>query len=76
MRTIRYNDIMARKDMPVSKRSLHDPVSEVESAAHLTPAQRFELVWELTKTAYAFKGQPLGECGLPRHSWPVVKAQR
>lgn len=64
---------MERKDWPVRK---FESFEEAEAAdreqyAGLTPSQRVELVWELTKTVWAFKGDPVNERRLPRHAWPT-----
>jgi hypothetical protein len=42
----------------------------------LTPGQRMAMVWELTKAAWAFKGQPIRESRLPRHALRVSKKRR
>jgi len=32
-----------------------------------TPQQRWEMMWQLARDAYAFKGEPVAEPGLHRH---------
>jgi hypothetical protein len=38
-----------------------------------TPAQRLEMMWQLTLDAWAFKGEPLAELRLPRHIARVIR---
>jgi hypothetical protein len=41
-----------------------------------TAADRIKLVWQLTRDAWAFKGQPLDESTFPRHAVRVVRGRR
>ncbi len=46
-------------------------LSEQEDAGDLrsctTPQQRWEMMWQLARDAYAFKGEPVAQPGLHRH---------
>ncbi len=52
-------------------RSLHDDSDNGYVPG--TMAERIEMVWPLTVTAWAFKGEAVGESRLPRH---IVHIQR
>ena len=60
------------RDIPVRKRDLHEPEDD-SYIQSLTPGQHMAMVWEITKTAWAMKGEPIREPGRPRHLWPVRK---
>lgn len=38
-----------------------------------TPAQRLGMMWQLTLDAWAFKGEPVAELRLPRHTVRVLR---
>lgn len=40
-----------------------------------TPAQRLEMMWQLTLDAWAFKGEPVAELRLPRHIIRVLRRE-
>jgi hypothetical protein len=40
-----------------------------------TPAQRLEMMWQLTLDAWAFKGEPIVELRLPRHIVRVLRRE-
>jgi hypothetical protein len=40
-----------------------------------TPAQRLEMMWQLTLDAWAFKGEPVAELRLPRHTVRVLRRE-
>jgi hypothetical protein len=40
-----------------------------------TPAQRLEMMWQLTLDAWAFKGEPVAELRLPRHIVRVLRRE-
>ena len=40
-----------------------------------TPAQRLEMMWQLTMDAWAFKGEPIAELRLPRHIIRVLRRE-
>ena len=50
----------------IKKTPLHP--DEYDDVSHLSPSQRIEMVCELTRDVWAFKGQPVDESRLPRHS--------
>lgn len=50
----------------IRKTTLH--AEEHDDVSHLTPSQRIEMVCQLTRDVWAFKGQPIDESRLPRHS--------
>ncbi len=58
-------DEQGRAEWPVRKGRLGDP--EPNPYAHLTPEERVELVWEITRAAWAFNGHPDVDPGLQRH---------
>ena len=64
--------VIDRSNYPTKLRRLHDPEdnSYVDS---LTAAERIEMVWQLTLTAWAFKGGPTDE---PRLRRDVVRLER
>lgn len=62
-----------RKAWTVNKTTLHALQSDIVDA---TPSERVAMVWELTKTAYAFMGQPIGESRLQRHHIRISRRGR
>ena len=40
-----------------------------------TPAERVQMMWQLTLDAWAFKGEPLAELRLPRHIVRVLRRE-
>ena len=48
---------------------------EFDDLRSTTPAQRLEMVWQLTLDAWAFKGEPLAELRLPRHIVRVLRRE-
>jgi hypothetical protein len=40
-----------------------------------TPAQRLDMMWQLTLDAWAFKGEPVAELRLPRHIIRVLRRE-
>jgi hypothetical protein len=63
-----------RSHWPVRKRRLHDP--EPDDLRHTTPGERMMMVWPITKTVWAFKGEPVGESRLSRHVVRVFRGRR
>jgi hypothetical protein len=41
----------------------------------MTPAQRLEMMWQLTLDAWAFKGEPVGGCALSRTVVRVIRLE-
>ena len=63
---------MARQ-VTVRRRSLHDIENPMRAYAHLTPAERIALVWDLTLQAIAFQGATNAEPRLSRHLVRIVR---
>jgi hypothetical protein len=63
---------MAKRNITIRVRHLHDPDHDPELAA-MTPEERIELMWRLAVDAWAFKGEPVGESRLPRHVVRVIR---
>jgi hypothetical protein len=40
-----------------------------------TPAERLQMMWQLTVDAWAFKGEPVAELRLPRHIVRVLRRE-
>jgi hypothetical protein len=53
---------------------LHEQ-DEFDDLRSTTPAQRLEMMWQLTLDAWAFKGEPLAELRLPRHIVRVLRRE-
>jgi hypothetical protein len=49
--------------------------SEFEDLARTTPAERLQMMWQLTLDAWAFKGEPVVELRLPRHIVRVLRRE-
>jgi hypothetical protein len=49
--------------------------AEIEDLAKTTPAERLEMMWQLTLDAWAFKGEPVAELRLPRHIVRVLRTE-
>lgn len=65
--------------MPIEKKKIRvvklheqDRFDELRST---TPAQRLEMMWQLTLDAWAFKGEQLAELRLPRHIVRVLRRE-
>jgi hypothetical protein len=52
-----------------------DEQSDKDDLESTTPAQRIEMMWQLTLDAWAFKGEPLAELRLPRHIVRVLRRE-
>lgn len=61
------------KKVRVSKLEEQDNSDDLRST---TPAQRLEMMWQLTMDAWAFKGEPIAELRLPRHIIRVLRRER
>ena len=48
---------------------------EIDDLRSTTPAQRLEMMWQLTLDAWAFKGEPIAELRLPRHIVRVLRRE-
>ena len=60
------------KKIRVVKLQEQDKLDDLRST---TPAQRLEMMWQLTLDAWAFKGEPLAELRLPRHIVRVLRRE-
>lgn len=52
-----------------------DEDSDKDDLASTTPAQRIEMMWQLTLDAWAFTGEPIAELRLPRHIVRVLRRE-
>ena len=43
---------------------------------HTTPAERIGMMWQLTRDAWAFKGEPVDESSFQRHVVRVIRRGR
>ena len=60
-----------RANLPVHKTTLSS--RQNPPAPVTTVAERFQMVWDLTREAWELMGKPLDESRLPRH---VVRVER
>jgi len=49
--------------------------SDIQDVSKTTPAERLQMMWQLTLDAWAFKGEPLAELRLPRHIVRVLRRE-
>ena len=49
--------------------------SDIQDLSKTTPAERLEMMWQLTLDAWAFKGDPVAELRLPRHIVRVLRRE-
>ena len=47
----------------------------VDDLSKNTPAERLQMMWQLTLDAWAFKGEPIAELRLPRHIVRVLRRE-
>ena len=47
----------------------------VDDLSKTTPAERLQMMWQLTLDAWAFKGEPVAELRLPRHIVRVLRRE-
>jgi hypothetical protein len=47
----------------------------MEELSKTTPAERLQMMWQLTLDAWAFKGEPVAELRLPRHIVRVLRRE-
>jgi hypothetical protein len=64
------SDRSDRAHWPVRKGRLGDP--EPDAYAHFSPEERVGMMWELTRTTWAFMGHPDVDSTLQRHIARVV----
>ena len=46
---------------------------EVDLSATTTVEERFAMMWQLAKDAWAFRGEPVGEPPFPRHPVRLIR---
>jgi len=46
-----------------------------DDVSRTTPAERLQMMWQLTLDAWAFKGEPVAELRLPRHIVRVLRRE-
>jgi hypothetical protein len=46
---------------------------EVDISATTTVEERFAIMWQLAKDAWAFRGEPVGEPPFPRHPVRLIR---
>jgi hypothetical protein len=51
-------------------------ISEREYWESLTPAERLDMMWQLTIDAWSFTGEPIAESRLPRHIVRIHRCKR
>ncbi len=61
-----------RQSLITNIRRLDDTSPE---ASTTTPSERLLMMWELTRTAWAFMGEPIDESRLQRHVVRVVRGE-
>lgn len=67
---------MAVKASEIRVRNLHDQDrSDQEDFSRTTPAERLQMMWQLTVDAWAFKGERVAEFRLPRHIVRVLRRE-
>lgn len=49
--------------------------NETDDLSKTTPAERLQMMWQLTLDAWAFKGEPIAELRLPRHIVRVLRRE-
>ena len=49
--------------------------ADVYDFSRTTPAERLQMMWQLTLDAWAFKGEPIAELRLPRHIVRVLRRE-
>ena len=64
-----------RASWPTRKGSLTDELDQ-RDVASMTPSERVEMVWELTKTAWSFKDPSFRESRLRRDIGRVIRRGR
>lgn len=65
---------MANETRKVTVTRLEDQ-DRVDDLKSTTPAERLEMMWQLTLDAWAFKGEPVAELRLPRHIVRVLRRE-
>jgi hypothetical protein len=47
----------------------------VDLSATTTVEERFAMMWQLAKDAWAFRGEPVGESPFPRHPVRLIRRE-
>ncbi|MCA9031842.1 MAG: hypothetical protein KDA66_13595 [Planctomycetaceae bacterium] len=68
-------DLFPRMDRSVSKLTTLDEQGNDSGVPHATPAERVKMVWPLTVTAWAFKGQDIVQSRLQRHVARIIRRE-
>jgi len=67
---------MALKASEIRVRNLSDQDrSDQDDFSRTTPAERLQMMWQLTVDAWAFKGERVAELRLPRHIVRVLRRE-
>ena len=67
---------MVVKASEVRVSSLRDQErSDAHDLSRTTPAERLQMMWQLTVDAWAFKGEQVAELRLPRHIVRVLRRE-
>lgn len=66
---------MENKNIRVIKTTLRDQGKETD-LKDTTPSERFAMVWQLTKNAWAFMGEPIDQSGSQRQIERVLRRGR
>jgi hypothetical protein len=67
---------MAVKASEIRVRNLYDQDrSDQDDFSRTTPAERLQMMWQLTVDAWAFKGERVAELRLPRHIVRVLRRE-
>lgn len=67
---------MAVNSSEIRVRTLHDQdTSDRDDFSRTTPAERLQMMWQLTVDAWAFKGERVAELRLPRHIVRVLRSE-
>lgn len=65
---------LARQQWPTRKGTLREMEGdEVDLSATTTVEERFAMMWQLAKDAWAFRGEPVGEPPFPRHPVRLIR---
>ena len=66
---------MPREASKVRVLKLHEKENHDDLFLAITPAERLQMMWELTQAAWTFKGEPVAEQRLPRHLVRVLRRE-
>lgn len=66
---------MPREAPKVRVLKLQEKENHEDFLSGTTPAERLQMMWELTQAAWTFKGEPVAEQRLPRHLIRVLRRE-